>query len=188
MNPSKLMKQTGLTSAEIGADASTDTTLRKLGKSFRFKDIVECNDLFGRHDVGTSHFYMFGSPGETQETVLEGIENIKSLEKTVSFIYMGVRILPGTPLARMAKREGLLSDEHDLLEPVYYVAPGIDREWLEKTLTDAFAGVRNCVFPPDRLDSGLQFLYRMGHVGFLWNMVLPRQKRARGRRTRHGSK
>jgi lipid biosynthesis B12-binding/radical SAM protein len=182
------MKRTGLTSAEIGADASTDTTLRRLGKSFRFKDIVECNELFRRHDVGTSHFYMFGTPGETRETVLEGIENVKSIENTVSFIYMGVRILPGTPLARLARREGLLSDEHDLLEPVYYIAPGIDRKWLEETLADAFSGVRNCVFPPDRLDSGLQFLYRMGHSGFLWNMVLPRKRRTRERRIRHGEK
>ena len=183
----KLMKETGLTSAEIGADAATDTTLRKLGKSFRFKEIVDCNDLFRRHGVGTSHFYMFGSPGETEETVLEGIENIRSMENTVSFIYMGVRILPGTPLARLARREGLLPEKHDLLEPVYYIAPGLDRAWLEKTLTEGFAGVRNCVFPPDRLDSGLQFLYRMGHRGFLWNMVLPRKKRARKRRTRHGN-
>jgi radical SAM superfamily enzyme YgiQ (UPF0313 family) len=184
----ELMRETGLTSAEIGADASTDTTLRRLGKSFRFDDIVGCNALFRRHGIGTAHFYMFGTPGETQETVLEGIENIRNLKEAVSFIYMGVRILPGTPLARMAKREGLLSDEHDLLDPVYYVAPGLDREWLEKTLTEGFAGARNCVFPPDRLDSGLQFLYRMGHVGFLWNMVLPRKKRTRERRTRHGSK
>jgi lipid biosynthesis B12-binding/radical SAM protein len=184
----KLMKETGLSSAEIGADAATDTTLRKLGKAFRFEDIVDCNDLFRRHEIGTAHFYMFGTPGETRETVLEGIENIKGLRNAVSFIYMGVRILPGTPLARIAKREGLLSDEHDLLEPVYYIAPGLDREWLERTLTDGFAGFRNCVFPPDRLDSGLQFLHRMGHVGFLWNMVLPRKKAARERRTRHGKK
>jgi len=183
----KLMKKTGLTSAEIGADAATDTTLRKLGKAFRFKDIVDCNDLFRRHDIGTAHFYMFGSPGETQGTVLEGIENIRNLKNAVSFIYMGVRILPGTPLAKIAKREGLLSNEHDLLETVYYIAPGIDREWLERTLRDGFAGFRNIVFPPDRLDSGLQFLHRMGHVGFLWNMVLPRKKAARERRTRHGN-
>jgi hypothetical protein len=101
---------------------------------------------------------------------------------------MGLRVLPGTPLARIAKREGLLSDERDLLEPVYYIAPGIDRNWLEKTLTEGFSGLRNCVFPPDRLDSSLQFLFRMGHVGFLWNMVLPRKTRARERRSRHGKK
>ncbi len=183
----ELMRETGLRSAEIGADASTDTTLRRLVKSFLFKDVVECNDLFARHEIATSHFYMFGSPGETRETVLEGIENIVSMKKTVSFIYMGVRILPGTPLAKLARKEGLLADDHDLLEPVFYIAPGLDRDWLERTLTAAFAGLRNCVFPPDSLDSSLQFLYRMGHVGFLWDMVLPRRKRARGRRRRHGT-
>jgi radical SAM superfamily enzyme YgiQ (UPF0313 family) len=182
-----LMKQTGLRAAEIGADASTDTTLRRLGKSFRFRDIVDCTELFARHGIGAAHFYMFGCPGETRETVIEGIENIKSLKKTVSFIYMGLRILPDTPLARIAKREGLLSDEQDLLEPVYYIAPGIDKDWLEKTLTDGFAGLRHCVFPPDILDSSLAFLYRLGHVGFLWDMVLTKRKRPRGKRRRHGT-
>ena len=182
----ELMRETGLKGAEIGADAATDRTLRSLGKSFCFQDIVDCNDLFGRHGVATAHFYMFGSPGETQETVLEGIDNIRNMKKTVSFIYMGLRILPDTPLARIATREGLLSEGQDLLEPVYYIAPGIDKEWLERTLKDGFAGLRNCVFPPDILDTSLQFLYRLGHVGFLWDMVLPRRERARGRRGRHG--
>ncbi len=182
----ELMRETGLKGAEIGADAATDRTLRSLGKSFCFQDIVDCNDLFGRHGVATAHFYMFGSPGETQETVLEGIDNIRNMKKTVSFIYMGLRILPDTPLARIARKEGLLSEGQDLLEPVYYIAPGIDKEWLERTLKDGFAGLRNCVFPPDILDTSLQFLYRLGHVGFLWDMVLPRRERARGRRGRHG--
>lgn len=182
-----LMKETGLRAAEIGADAATDTTLRKLGKSFRFRDIVESTELFGRHGIGAAHFYMFGCPGETLDTVIEGIENIKSLKKTVSFIYMGLRILPDTPLAKIAKREGLISEGQDLLDPVYYIAPGIDRDWLEKTLTDGFAGLRHCVFPPDLLDSSLAFLYRLGHVGFLWDMVLTKRKRPRGKRKRHGT-
>jgi lipid biosynthesis B12-binding/radical SAM protein len=184
----ELMKQTGLRSAEIGADAATDTTLRRLGKPFRFQDIVECNDLFGRHGVATAHFYMFGCPGETRETVLEGIENIRNMQRTASFIYMGVRILPGTPLARIAQREGLLSSDHELLESVYYIAPGIDKEWLEATLTAGFSGLRHCVFPPDILDSSLQFLYKLGHAGFVWDMLIPDGKRIRGRRRRHGRK
>ncbi len=182
----ELMAQTGLASAEIGADAASDTTLRKLGKSFLFQDVVECNDLFGRHGIATAHFYMFGSPGETRETVLEGIANIRNLQRTVSFIYMGLRILPGTALARIAQREGLLSGEHELLESVYYIAPGIDREWLEATLAEGFSGLRHCVFPPDLLDSSLQFLYKLGHAGFAWDMLIPDGKRSRGRRRRHG--
>ncbi|MCK4389432.1 MAG: lipid biosynthesis B12-binding/radical SAM protein [Desulfobacterales bacterium] len=178
-----LMKQTGLKAAEIGSDGPTDTTLRGLGKSFRFKDILDCNDLFVSHGVATAHYYMFGCPGETRETVLEGIENIKNLKKTVSFIFMGIRILPDTVLARIACRQGFISHDQALLDSVYYIAPGIDRQWLEKTLTDAFSGIRHCVFPPDALDSSLQFLHKLGYSGSLWDMLIPGgEKRQRQRR------
>lgn len=167
------MKETGLQSAEIGADASTDTTLRELGKSFLLRDIIECNDCFVRNGVATTHFYMFGGPGETRQTVLQGIDNVRNMQKTVSFIFMGLRILPNTPLARIARKQGLLVGDEELLDPVYYVAPGLDREWLERTLADGFSDLRHCVFPPDRLDDNLRLLFRLGHTGFLWNRIAP---------------
>ena len=168
-----LMQETGLKAAEIGADAPADTTLKKLGKSFLFKDIIECNALFAKYNIATAHYFMFGCPGETKVTVEEGINNIKSLPKTVSFIFMGIRILPGTPLAQLATNEGLIKPKQDLLEPVYYIAPGIDAKWLEETLTEAFKGIRNCVFPPDALDSSLAFLHKLGYSGSLWEMLIP---------------
>jgi lipid biosynthesis B12-binding/radical SAM protein len=184
----ELMRETGLKSAEIGADAATDTTLRRLGKAFLFEDVVACNELFGRHGIATAHFYMFGGPGETRETVLQGIQNVRNMKKTVSFIYMGLRLFPHTGLAALAEREGLLGRGQELLEAVYYVAPGLDKEWLETTLTEGFEDLRHCIFPPDILDSSLQFLYRLGHSGFLWDMVIPDSGRTRGRRRRHGRK
>lgn len=168
----QLMKQTGLKAAEIGADAASNITLKKLGKSFQFNDIIKCNDLFIRNDVATAHYYMFGCPGETQETVMEGIHNIINLKKTVSFIFMGIRILPDTALARTAMKQGIISPDRELLEPVYYIAPGIDKEWLENTLKNAFKGIRHCIFPPDVLDSSLQFLHKLGYSGSLWDMLL----------------
>jgi lipid biosynthesis B12-binding/radical SAM protein len=178
-----LMRETGLKAAEIGADAPSDTTLRNIGKSFLFKDIIECNDIFAKYNIATAHYFMFGCPGETKATVLEGIENIKSLKKTVSFIFMGIRILPGTPLARIAEQDGLIKRGQDLLEPVYYIAPGIDHKWLEEVLTESFKGIRNCVFPPDALDSSLAFLHKLGYSGSLWEMLIPgNAKRNRKRR------
>jgi len=168
-----LMKETGLMAAEIGADASTDTALNGLGKSFTFEDVITCNDLFAGYKISTAHYFMFGCPGETKHTVLEGIENIKSLKKTVSFIFMGIRILPHTPLAELARKEGIISSGQDLLEPVYYIAPGVDRKWLEDTLTTAFRGIRNCVFPPDLLDSSLAFMHKLGYSGSIWDMLIP---------------
>lgn len=176
------MKRTGFATAEVGSDAACDTTLRNMGKSFDFNDIVECNDLLARHGIATSHYFMFGGPGETEATVREGIANILSLRNCVIFVFMGVRLLPNTLLARIAIREGLIESEKDLLKPVYYIAPGLDRTWLEQTLTAAFAGVRHCLFPPDSMDSSLQVLHKLGYTGPMWDLLLKgdrTRKRAR---------
>ena len=177
------MKSTGLHSAEMGADASTDTTLRGLCKDFLWQDVIDCNDLFNRHEVTTAHYYMFGGPGETDETVQEGIENIRNLPHTANFMFMGIRILPNTPLMELARREGLITEDQDILEPVYYISKEIDRDGLEKILTDGFADRVNCVFPPDAMDDRLILLHKMGFSGNGYDMLVkqsesPRRKRA----------
>jgi radical SAM superfamily enzyme YgiQ (UPF0313 family) len=180
-----LMKSTGLIAVEIGSDAACDITLRRLGKRFSFQDVIECNDLFSSFGVATSHYFMFGGPGETQETVLEGIENIKALKKCVSFIFMGIRILPNTTLAKIALKEKVLSPENGMLQPVYYLSPLVDRKWLEETLTEAFSNSRHCIFPPDKVDSSLRMLHKLGYAGTLWDLLIPGSKSRR--RERHAA-
>lgn len=179
------MKKTGFVAAEVGADAACDRTLKRMGKSFTFNDIVQCNDLFARHGIATSHFFMFGGPGETQETVQEGIKNILGLQKCVAFIFMGIRILPDTPLAQLAIKEKLIAADDGLLHPVYYLSPDVEKNWLEETLTKAFADVRHCVFPPDAMDNSLQILHKLGYTGPMWDLLLPGKKPRE--RTRHAA-
>ncbi|MFH1147758.1 MAG: radical SAM protein [Pseudomonadota bacterium] len=171
-----LMKETGLVAVEIGSDAACDTTLRGLGKSFSFQDILECNDLLAGHGIAASHYFMFGGPGETRETVQEGVENILNLKKSVAFIFMGIRILPMTALARLALREGIISPGESLLSPIYYISPSIEKKWLEETLANAFSKVRHCIFPPDALDDSLRVLHKLGYPGVLWDLLLPGRK------------
>lgn len=175
------MKATGLHAAEIGADAAADITLKGIAKDFRWKDVVACNELFARHEVTTAHYYMFGGPGETRETVKEGIENIRALHQTANFMFLGIRILPNTALMTLAEREGLLEPGQDILEPVYYFSKDIDRDWLEKTLTDGFDDRINCVFPPDALDDKLHFLHKMGFSGSAYEMLIGAGKRRKSR-------
>ena len=167
-----LMKETGLHSAEIGADAASDTTLKAMGKDFTFADVFEFNERFARHGVITAHYYMFGGPGETVETVEEGINNVRSLRKTANFMFLGIRILPDTPLIRLAEREGLIQIGQAMLEPVYYFSPQVDRDWLEKTLTERFADRFNCVFPPDALDDKLHLLHKLGYSGSMYDFLI----------------
>ena len=176
----QLMRETGLQAAEIGSDAPADATLRGIGKDFSFRDIDRCNTMFLEHGVATAHYFMFGCPGETPDTVKEGIANLKSLKKTAIFVFMGIRILPGTGLAKIALREGLISPDQSLLEPVYYISPKVDRAWLETTLKEAFDGIRHIVFPPDAVEAGLHYLFKLGYTGSLWDMLAkPRTGKAR---------
>ena len=176
-----LMKETGLKAVEIGADAASDTALKGMGKDFLFKDIITTNDVFVRNGIATANFFMFGGPGETKESVMEGISNIVALQKTVSFMFMGIRILPGTPLERIALKEGVIQPGQDLLESVYYLSPALDRSWLEQTMLEGFKDHRQCFFPADKFESSLKFLHQMGYAGSMWEMLSPHKMRTASR-------
>ena len=80
-----------------------------LGKGFSFADALEVNRAFVAERLPCAHFVMFGGPGETADTVTEGLANLERLEHTVVFGYSGIRILPGTALHGRAIAEGVLS-------------------------------------------------------------------------------
>ena len=171
------MKATGLNAIELGSDATSDTTLREMGKSFAFAEVKAVHDRFVGAGVTVSHYFMMGGPGETRETVREGIENVLQLRGAASFIFLGIRILPGTPLEERARRDGVLMATDDLLKPVYYFSPAIRRDWLHETLLAAFKTHRHVVYPPDSFDSGLAFLHRLGFSGMSIDLLLKKSDR-----------
>jgi lipid biosynthesis B12-binding/radical SAM protein len=176
-----LMKKTGLHAVELGSDAACDTTLKKMGKNFSWADVVATNDLLFDHGINVAHYIMFGGPGETRETVAGGIANIGALRKAAIFVFMGIRILPGSPLMRLAIKEGVLSPDHDLLDSVYYIAPGLDQQWLHETLEAAFKNSPRVVFPPDACEGMIQMLKNLGHSGPLWELLLGEHRAKRQR-------
>ena len=172
----QLMKETGLIAVELGADAATDITLKAMGKKFTFDDIVSTYKMFNEFEISSALYYMIGGPGETKETVLEGIENIKSINNAVSFIFMGIRILPNTPLELIARRENIIQNDNNLLDSIYYISPKIDKEWLEHTLTEAFKNIRHCLFPPDSHEALLKTVHKLGYSGLMLDKFINRKK------------
>ncbi|MFA6714721.1 MAG: lipid biosynthesis B12-binding/radical SAM protein [Victivallales bacterium] len=170
-----LMVRTGFCWADVGGDGASDTALKGLGKSFSFEDIYKLCVLLREKQVNISNSFVFGGPGETEESVREGIKNILSLDWLTSTVFTGIRILPGTPLAQRARKLGMISADHNMLEAVYYIEPGLDRKWLEATLTAGFRGVKYCIFPPHAKNDELQMIHRIGYSK-IKNLTQPAEK------------
>lgn len=167
-----LLKRAGLYAMELGTDAGSDATLAALGKGFTFAEAAAVNRAAVEEEIPCAHFIMFGGPGETADTVNEGLANIVGLENCVVFAFSGIRILPGTPLHAQAVREGILAADHSLLHPAYYFSPQVDREWMNTAIKTSFQGQRGRIFPPSEGQERLAVMHRFGYRGLLWDQLI----------------
>jgi hypothetical protein len=51
---------------------------------------------------------------------------------------VGVSVMPGTEVASIALKEGLIADESELIKPTFYVAEGV-RDWIVDYLKEQAA-------------------------------------------------
>ncbi len=134
-----LMAGAGCVEASLGFESGCETILRRMNKKFGTDDIRRASDLFGRAGIRRMGFLLLGGPGETRETVEESLSFVDSLDLESVKVTIGIRIYPGTAVARTAVSEGLLDRDDRLLIPRFYLVPGL-REWLPETVSRWLAG------------------------------------------------
>lgn len=182
-----LIKASGVSGLEFGTDGASDAALKGMNKPFEFALVRALQARCLAAGVPAAHYFIFGGPGETEDSLEEGIENIRSLEGCASFISSGLSIYPRTPLHRLALREGVLSPDDDLGRPVFYFSPQIEPEKMNARLEEAFGRSRHILFPPGRALERTEALRRMGFKGILWDTLIksPAVCRAPGAAARH---
>lgn len=167
-----LCRRAGLYAVELGTDATSDTTLQGMGKPFLWTDVRDASEAFVQAGVACAHFVIFGGPDETAATVGEGLDNIAGLDHCVVFGFSGIRVYPGTPLHRRAVTDGVVHEADSLFKPVYYVSPGVDKAWLDRQLTEAWASRQDRVFPPQEGQRVAASLRAFGWKGLLWDRMI----------------
>ncbi|PLX85240.1 MAG: lipid biosynthesis B12-binding/radical SAM protein [Desulfuromonas sp.] len=176
-----LLKRSGLSAVELGTDAACDRTLAGLDKGFSFAEVLEVNRACLEEKVPCAHFVIFGGPGETTETLQEGLENMERLGPAVVFAFSGIRILQGAPIHQRAVADGVIAPDAPLLRPVYYFSPGVDSEQMNAAIEAAFAGRRDRIFPPSEGQARLSVMQRFGYRGLLWDKLISFDKGSRRR-------
>jgi len=125
------MAEAGCVEVSLGFESGSLAVLREMNKRFTPGDVREISGLLAAHGIRRMGFLLLGGPGETRETVEESLAFAASLNLEALRITVGIRIYPGTPLARRALEEGVISADDDLLVPRFYLAPGLE-PWIHQ--------------------------------------------------------
>lgn len=135
-----LMKTSGFSSIGITAESASDKVLTKLSKNYLSPQVYRAAECVSRSSLPCLWIFMLGAPGETKQTVEETFEFARKYIRPsdCAFFGTGVRIYPGTGLEKIAREEGALNlPREKMLEPLFYVSPQVDINWLrEKVLSE----------------------------------------------------
>jgi radical SAM superfamily enzyme YgiQ (UPF0313 family) len=166
-----LMARAGLTHIEFGSDSLCDEVLQAYQKDFKFEDIRQSSELARREKVEACHFLICGGPGETAATLETGLRNSRQLNDTVIMAVVGMRIYPGTDLFERAVAEGQIDRAADLLQPAYYLAPGLTEAAVFAQLQEFARVSPNWIVgdPSPEYQSLVVRLRQRGVVGPLWS-------------------
>ena len=167
-----LLRRSGLKSVEWGTDCASDATLEGMQKDFTWAEVAESNRLFAESGIAGAHFIIFGGPGETEETVREGLRNLEALEGCVVFSFRGVRIYPGTAVHRRAIEEGVIEVDRNLLPSVFYYSPRVTQDFIHRAVLESFGTRPDRIYPPTRGQEKIHAFHLLGYRGPIWDLIL----------------
>jgi radical SAM superfamily enzyme YgiQ (UPF0313 family) len=128
-----LMRRAGFISLVISPDAANDAMLRNLRKGFDVEQLRNTARWARASGLRCTWFFLFGGPGETNATAEETVSFVEenlNWKRFMTVMMTGIRIFPGTELARHAVASGYLASDHDLCDSYFYFSRELDEAWL----------------------------------------------------------
>lgn len=137
-----LMRAAGFTAMIVTPESASDAMLTALRKGFRREHVERTARLATRSRIASAWFFMLGGPGETRETVDETVSFVErslNVPGCLCIFMTGIRVLPGTELARREIREGRIPPDRDLAEPTFALSPDVPEDWIIARINRAIA-------------------------------------------------
>ncbi len=143
-----LMIRAGFSQIDCTPDSASPKMLKNIKKNFTLGQLIKTAKLISDNNLPTMWFFLFGGPGENEQTFGETFDFIDNYINPEDMVHMttGLRIYPGTTLHKVAIKERVISAEDNLLTPVYYVSPELGIDKLAAMIKDA-AGKRHFCVP-----------------------------------------
>lgn len=126
-----LCKKSGCTMISFSPDSVSDNILKKLHKNITTRDIENAYRIARRCQIPVSFNFMVNAPGENLFSLIKLLTFLLKAKfhlgrflKLHGLFIVPIRIYPHTEILSLAVREGLLKEETDLIEAVFYDPPG----------------------------------------------------------------
>ena len=169
----ELMPKAGFISMVITPDSASAKMLKNLQKGFTLDHVLKAAELARKSKIRSTWFFLLGGPGETEATVEETVSFVEqhlNWNRCLTIFMTGIRILPGTDLAKYAVAEGLLSPDSDLVESTFYFSPQLDEQWVLNRINQAIAKCPTIVHGAEENGSGAE---RFFNTALHWLGVSP---------------
>jgi radical SAM superfamily enzyme YgiQ (UPF0313 family) len=134
------MQRAGFSGVGITVESASDSVLEGLQKGFTSRQVHKAAEVIRDHNLPCVWIFMMGGPNETRETVQETLKFAKDYIRPQDAVFfgLGIRIYPGTELEAIARKQGVLSlPESGMLEPVFYISPSVEYNWMLKQIKNA---------------------------------------------------
>ncbi len=168
------MADAGLTHVEFGTESLSDRVLSAYRKPFRSRDVFAAHRAALDAGLHVAHYFLFGGPGEDRDTLEETLSKVDRLDRTVLFLFCGMRIYPHTALYDIALEEGQISKGQNLLQPVFYQSEAVSEADIIRRVQEKRANRANWLVGSGGEETAriIDRMYRKGFSGPLWEYLI----------------
>jgi radical SAM superfamily enzyme YgiQ (UPF0313 family) len=145
----RVMAEAGCMGINFGVDSASDEMLSRLKRRHTAGDLEKVVNSCRSAGITVMFDLLLAGPGENRKTLRQTISMMKKLRPHRVGVSMGVRIIPGTELARMVHQEGPLDknpnlrgqvqDNPEFLYPIFYLSEDLGRDpegYLKNLISD----------------------------------------------------
>jgi radical SAM superfamily enzyme YgiQ (UPF0313 family) len=174
-----LMREAGCAGINFGADNGNAGMLKRLGRGFGPKDVENCVAHCRDNGIATMLDLLLGSPGESDESILETLDLMKRIEPDRVGVALGIRVYPSTRLVASLGASGEVDLAEDATMPVFYTEPAV-ADTAASLIDKVISGDRRFFFyDPDRPDVDYNYnanevldkAIKDGYRGAYWDIL-----------------
>lgn len=168
----ELMWRAGFRSFMTTPESASAAMIHNYQKSFTVDDVILAAEAINRSRFKVIWYFLIGGPGEDNQTLQETLDFVATyLHRKrhppyhLAHFFLGVRTYPRTRLWEIALQEGLIPQDQNSPQQLWYLSEDLDLDLAVHQLNEAA-----CRFPEVILGSAERFLSLSKYLAFLGNL------------------